>query len=529
MDIKLQEFIREIENLSQIRNSDARNPIAFDFDMPGMSMRFRVVGSIVEPTYQGYPINLIWVVMDGNSPYHRRALQLKSAAANDTEVEDRITDMNFLGTWVEVEGYKDLFLYPQYYVYTPGEGAGPGGPGPEGPKGDPGYILRGGYTPGTTYARRETVFFQGSSYSSDIDGNTGAPPGENWTLVAQRGDTPIIDYDRIIRTVIGMMRPVVTHIEISGIPASMYEGAQANARVIAHFNNGNTEDVTSACAYVVGPGTAGSVNAAGRFTAATNLSADVSASIRAVFTHEGAEFTTSASTNVRRILPASIAVTGAASVNEGASSNYSATVTYNNGTTATAPAEGRTWSVSNAAAGSINALGVFTAAQVEADLAASINVSYTARGVTVTGGRNITVRNVVIANRARFAAGPRVTNVAEFTSAFINALSGVVDRDGLSHSFDLLIPQIARPPLPGQVQQFGYYAHPKAWGMARFEEDSAKGFYGAWDGARNNVLDPSMYGPVEVQATVNGVTEAWYVYRTDQHSLGQTRWNIEKL
>ena len=511
MDTKLQEFVSQTETLASVRNVDTRNPIAYDLDMPSMSMRFRVVGSIVEPSYNGYPINLIWVVLDGNSPYYRRVLQLKSSSANDESIEGRITDVNFLGTWVELENYADLFLYPQYYV------SGGGEPGPAGPKGDPGYNIRGQWNLTTSYARNDTVFYLGSSYVSLIAGNTGETPGvsSNWSMVARKGDTPEVDYDRIIADVVAMLKPVLVSLEIRGSTANLFEGQSRTFSVYALLSNGTEEDVTNGVSWSISPDTVGSMGMNGVFTA-NQVNADVNTSLTASYTDEaGASRSASINFVVKNKVPTAVTVSGAASVNEGTTSQYTATVTYNDGSTVAVPSSGRTWSVNPTTNASINASGLLTTGQVNADATASVVCTYVENGVTVSGSRNITIKNLVVAAKARYLSRSAITNMAQYDSAFVNSLTNELS-SGWPHDLDLAI----------GAGQYGYYAHPKSWGTARFEDKDAPGFPGGWDGARNDILDPSKYGPYEVQATVNGVTEAWLIYRTDMPALGNTRWTI---
>lgn len=511
MDTKLQEFVSQTATLASVRNVDTRNPIAYDLDMPSMSMRFRVVGSIVEPSYNGYPINLIWVVLDGNSPYFNKVLQLKSATSNDESIEDRITDVNFMGTWVQLENYADLFLYPQYYV------TGGGAPGPAGPKGDPGYNVRGDWVLTSTYARNDTVQFNGSSYVSRIADNIGETPGvsTNWQLVAQKGDTPEVDYDRIIADVVAMLKPTLVELEIRGSTADLFEGASRTFSVWAKYSNNTEEDVTASAQWTVSPNAVGSINSSGVFTAA-QVNADTPTTLTAAYTNqEGASRSDDTGFTVKNKVPTAVTVSGAANVNEGTTSQYTATVQYNDGTSVAVPSSGRVWAVEPDTNASINASGLLTAGQVTADTAAVVRCSYTENGTTVSGTRSITIKNVVAAAQARYLSRARITDMTQYNSAFVNSLTNTVP-SGWPHDLDLAIGS----------GQYGYYAHPKSWGLARFEDKDAPGFPGGWDGARNDILDPSKYGPYEVQATVNGVTEAWYIYRTDQPALGNTRWTI---
>lgn len=423
MDAKLQEFVNQVQTLADIRNGDPMNPVAFDMDVPGLSMRYRVVGSISEPTFQAYPINVLWVVLDANSPYYRRVLQLRS---HDTAEIDSFPDAvqyGFLGVWVEIQTYDDLFLLPQYYVYSTGGGQS----GPPGPKGDPGYNVRGQWSPDEDYSTNDTVFHQGSSYVSKVDGNrTHEPGGSNWQqywdMVAQKGDSPEIDYDYIINQVIARLSPVPVSISISGLPATIVEGSTATVSVAARYSDNSTQVVTAEC----------------------------------------------------------------------------------------------TFSVVTADGGTIDKNGTYTAPQVNADMQVTIRAVWVKDGKTFTAEKTTTVRNVEVVPKARYGVGPAVTDMANYTSDFVNNVTNTeVDTAGPTVTFSITTGS----------GQYGYYAHPKSWGVLRFV-DTSNNFEGGWDGAQNNIMDPRKWGPIEVQATVNGVTEAWYVYRMDMPSQGNTRWNV---
>ncbi len=509
MDTKLVQFVSEIETLADIRNGDTRNPVSFDLDYPGMAMRFRVVGSITEPTYQAYPINLLWVNLNSQSLYYRKMLQLKSLEANDTSIEGRITDETFLGTWTQVENYLDMFLYPQYYTN------GGGSPGPQGPKGDDGYILRGPYNVTTIYSTHETVSYNGSSYASKIDENQGHEPaeGEFWTLVALKGDTPSIDYDAIIDEVLRRLEPTIVGITLSGLPSTITEGNTATLVVTARYSDGSSTVVTSAST-LVSNSVYGTL--AGATFTAKEVSSDTAVTVTATWIDPDTNttYTSSQNTTIRNKYPVEVVVSGAASVVEKTSATYTATVRYNTGEVIAVPSTGRVWSVSPSG-GTITANGVFTAADVTADTAAQISCSYTEKGVTVVGTRNIVVKNVVVLNSARWSLGERVTDFTKYNGSYIEAMPNSFGTT-LNGSFSFT----------AGVGKFGYFAHPKSWGIARFQDADAPIGYGGWDGAHNNPNPGGVFGPYEVNATVNGVTEAWLIYRTDQANLGLCNWNV---
>jgi len=86
----------------------------------------------------------------------------------------------------------------------------------------------------------------------------------------------------------------------------------------------------------------------------------------------------------------SIAINGAASVNESTTSPYTATATWSDGTT-TNVTSSATWTTNQ---GTISASGVLTAPSVTANQTATVTASYTSGGVTRTATRSVTIVNV---------------------------------------------------------------------------------------------------------------------------------------
>lgn len=519
METKLVEFIRQVETLADIRNGDARNPVAVDYDIPGLSMRFRVAGSISEPTFQAYPINLIWVVLDAQSPYYRLTLQLRSHESNDESVAGRITDVEFLGTWVEVESYDDLFLLPQYYMGN----IGGGGAGPKGDPGKDGYVIVGDWNMYRQYFNDEVVQYDGSSWSAFVrdeeDVNIGNEPGFDspyWQLVAQKGDTPEIDYDRIINAVVDALQRRPTALVFITAPASLYENRSGAFKVGLRYSDGSVVEVSPAdCRFEVNNMLLEVDNDRSLFIASA-VTIDSFSTVTATYLSDDS-LTANVEVRILNKEPTQLVVTGPATVREKESANYIATVTYNDGTSLVVTAQLSAVFSVTPAAGSMGQHGLFNAAEVSANTPGVVSCTYMEEGISVTGQRNITVTNVAVIPNARWGAYQRVTDMGVYNSEFINdVLTNVIEPAGLTHTFNA----------PLGANEYGYYAHAKSLGTPRFEDLDAQGFYGGWDGARNNILNPSMYGGYEVLATVNGVTEPWMIYRTDHANLGNTRWSI---
>lgn len=134
MEKRLQDFIQSIQSLSDIRNLDSFNPIVFQIEHPITATRYTVVGSKVEPSYLGIPINATWVVLDPSDAYYLQALKLKDVLDVDTVSNKTVTPSG--ARWHVLRAYDDIFKDPQFY-----SGTGQTGPvGPTGPAGAVGQI-----------------------------------------------------------------------------------------------------------------------------------------------------------------------------------------------------------------------------------------------------------------------------------------------------------------------------------------------------------------------------------------------------
>lgn len=122
-------------------------------------------------------------------------------------------------------------------------------------------------------------------------------------------------------------------------------------------------------------------------------------------------------------LPQSLSIEGADSVLESTTSQYTATITYTNGSTAVIT-NSVTWGVQDALLGSIAANGVLTAFAVSANGTQTITASYTENGVTVSANKSVTILNNVPVSIA--IAGPTTVNEGETAqyTATVTLISG---------------------------------------------------------------------------------------------------------
>ena len=170
----------------------------------------------------------------------------------------------------------------------------------------------------------------------------------------------------------------LTGIAVSG-PSSVNEGGTGTYTATATWSDSSTTSVTPTWST-----TLGTISAAGLFTA-PSVTANQTATVTASYTSGGV---TRTATRPVTVVNASatltgIAVSGPSSVNEGGTGTYTATGTWDNGTTA---AISPTWSVS-ASYATIGVDGALTASTVTANQTVTVTASYGGR----TGTMSVTI------------------------------------------------------------------------------------------------------------------------------------------
>jgi hypothetical protein len=180
-------------------------------------------------------------------------------------------------------------------------------------------------------------------------------------------------------------------IKIDG-PDTVVQNTEAPFTLTATYDDGHTADVTAGAKWSVfgGPG---SFSAPGTFVAPAQVSGDTLTTVLVRYT-EGL-MTVEASkvvvlTQTARQITG-LAIAGPASVDEGASADFTATVTYEGGNTSDVTAQA-TWTISGV--GSFETPGAYTAGSVEADSNVTIAASFEENGVTKEASRTVTVQNV---------------------------------------------------------------------------------------------------------------------------------------
>lgn len=572
MELRLQKFISSMGTLSDIRNLDPYNPVVTLLEHPVTAMQYVVITAIPEPSYMGIPINAIWVVQNPQSKYYRRALKLKahSMDAYDGAAGEAITDAGLQQAWIAISTYDDIFADPQWYD----NGAGGGIPGPKGDKGDkgdPGPMgpmgLQGpkGDTPTIDYDYiiTEVVKRVGSTaptYTLAITGADTVMEGatSQYQVVLNDGTTntqivaPItitsggtaasinssnlltalnVLSDQVVTLsasyvtggktltatkTVTITNAVLSSIAATGIPTTTYEGKTNNLAVTATYSNGTTASVTGQATYSISPANAGTVAANGSFTAATGLAADVPATITVTYVEGGVTKTASVAFTVKKVIATAIAITGAASVNGGATSQYSATVTKNDGSTTTA---GVTWSLAPAGAGSIDTAGLLTAGNVTANTNATVTASATIGGATVTATKAVTIAYVapIIYPFYGVAKDP---GMAGKTGAWI--LSALTNRG--PNGSRVMDPLVMDSGTTAQAL-YQFYAYPVSYGQATFTDKDTQ-MQGGWDGALGDPYDSTKMGPLTVNVTINGQSVPFYLYQTDKVGIGKMNWAV---
>lgn len=123
MERKLQQLIRDVSVISDIKNRDPINPLIVHLENDGVS--YPVLCALKEPIGMLFPFNGIWVVMDPTSKYYNQALKLKAA----TVQAQYVTDGGFTFGWEVITRLADLFGEAPIYSTDAVDGpVGPTGP-----------------------------------------------------------------------------------------------------------------------------------------------------------------------------------------------------------------------------------------------------------------------------------------------------------------------------------------------------------------------------------------------------------------
>lgn len=124
--------------------------------------------------------------------------------------------------------------------------------------------------------------------------------------------------------------------------------------------------------------------------------------------------------------------------------------------------------------------------------------------------------------------------------AGITPYAGVADWDAPKNSATILgLQQLQRGPAADRTfplfrtsaegNDAGYYAYPKIYGLATFNETDENGNIigigdGGWDGANGDPI--TTFGPKEVIVVIDGISIPFYVYVMDWPGNGEQWWKV---
>lgn len=472
METKLLAFIESSATIADVRGIDPLNPVLIYLDQPITSSRFTTVSAIAEPSHMGVPINATWVVLDPNNLYYKQALKLKSSVGPYASgVANVLADGGFLQSWVLVTSYDQIFLDPQYYD-SGVNSVGPIGPtGPRGPVGPTGPM----------------------------------------------GPEAVVDYDLIIEEVLQRMDSLGdTPVLSMTAPAFLYEGSSEQLLVTATYPNGAIMDVTAQCSWATDTNES-AVSSSGVFSAPQVHGSQINfpVIVTASYIVGSNVHTVSATILVRNIMFTGLVITGPAQIEEGQDGQFSVVAQFSNGTTH--PVTQANWSITEGTSvGSISNEGMLTANQVGANTTVGVSVQFSIEGVTHSATKSVLVTNVATVIYPYYG-------VAEFDAvkdaALILNLTGRGSVEDLTASFTL-------DAGPAGSTTAMFFAYPVSYGLAVFEDQDAKGFFGGWDGAKGDPTDMSKLGPMVVDVQLNGDLIPFYLYQTDWPGIGEVTWEV---
>jgi len=185
--------------------------------------------------------------------------------------------------------------------------------------------------------------------------------------------------------------PTFSYLAISG-PNSIAENSSGQFSATAIFTDGTSQSVTPSWSE---NSAATSISSGGLLTAG-DVGSDTTVTVSASYTTSGV--TRNASQVVLIINTptpptlTSLAISGASSVNENSTAQYSATAFLSDGSSQTV---NPTWSEDSAAT-SISIFGLVSAREVVSDTSVTISASYTVGGITRNAQKTVTVVNTIV-------------------------------------------------------------------------------------------------------------------------------------
>lgn len=243
--------------------------------------------------------------------------------------------------------------------------------------------------------------------SIDIDQDETVRVEARW-IHPQSGTQQVAFVDVLIKDVTVKLNLV--SIAIVGV-TELEENSVATYSVMATFDNGTTTGVTPTTFTSSNPG-AGQFNSASGVLEVGELTTDQTTTISATYLFNGV--TKSATKSVHcidlTVYPASAIIIGPNSVDEHSTTNFTLRVTYSNSTQVDVKVTD--WKSSDEEAGSINATtGEFIAAvNLFEDKSTTLTASYTLEGRTVSGSKQILVKDTTVYPRSAVILGSVAVN-----------------------------------------------------------------------------------------------------------------------
>ena len=343
MEKRLQDFILSVQQLADVRNLDVYNPVVFQMEHPITALRYTIVAAKQEPSYMGVPINVTWVVLDPADPYYLKALKLKTVLDTET-VTNKPKVANLDAWWHVVRTYDEIFSDPQYYVNAMGM-QGPVGPtGPAGPEGT-------------------------------------------------------MDVDAIVKATLGVLGNLTGTLEIRGadvVPSSTESTYELWLTEPAIDEQGNMTTITrQVYAPIYIQADSGSLPANTALTAFGVLHAgstvvDVPATLLAEYPSWTKIVTQTKPITISSRTVTGIVINGASSIYAGASSAYTVTASYSDGSSATISPT--TWEVDNTAYATISGAGTLLGAN---PLTQNQNIVITATFNGFTAVKPVTIKQLL--------------------------------------------------------------------------------------------------------------------------------------
>jgi len=183
----------------------------------------------------------------------------------------------------------------------------------------------------------------------------------------------------------------LTGLAVSSGPNQVNEGATALYTATASYDDGSTAPVTSLVTWSVQPNNLGTI-AGGTFTASSNIASDTNGTISASYTESGVTKPASKGITVKNVRElVGLTISGPNEVNEGATASYTATASYDDGSTADVTSQA-TWTATTGAIAS----GAYTApSEISSHTSATISATYTEPQVSESDDAIVVIGNTL--------------------------------------------------------------------------------------------------------------------------------------